>query len=131
MTEAAILCVDDETMILESLQEQISRHFGDQFLYEAAESAEEALEILEELHEEEVKIVVIVSDWLMPGMQGDEFLVQVHQQFPNITTIMLTGQADKSAIERAKREANLYCCIHKPWREEELLKIMTTALESV
>ncbi len=131
MTEAAILCVDDETVILESLQEQISRHFGEQFLYEAAESAEEALEILEELNEEGVKIVVIVSDWLMPGMRGDEFLVQVYQQFGDITTIMLTGQADDSAIERAKREANLYCCIYKPWREEELLKIMTTALESV
>ncbi|NEP57288.1 MAG: response regulator [Symploca sp. SIO2G7] len=131
MTESAILCVDDETIIIETLLEQISRYFGDRFLYEAAESAEEALEILEELHEEGVKIVLIVSDWLMPGMRGDEFLVQVHQQFSDITTIMLTGQADEKAIERAKREANLYCCIHKPWREEELLKIMTTALESV
>jgi CheY-like chemotaxis protein len=131
MNEAVILCVDDETVILESLQEQISRHFGEQFLYEAAESAEEALEILEELTDEGVKIVVIVSDWLMPGMRGDEFLVKVHQQFGDTTTIMLTGQADEEAIERAKREANLYCCIHKPWREEELLKIITTALESV
>jgi CheY-like chemotaxis protein len=131
MNEVAILCVDDETVILESLQEQISRHFGEQFMYEAAESAEEALEILEELDEEGVKIVVIVSDWLMPGMRGDELLVKVHQQFGDITTIMLTGQADEKAIERAKREANLYCCIHKPWREEELLKIITTALESV
>lgn len=131
MNEAVILCVDDETVILESLQEQISRHFGEQFVYEAAESAEEALEILEELTEEGLKIVVIVSDWLMPGMRGDEFLVNVHQQFGDITMIMLTGQADEKAIERAKREANLYCCIHKPWREEELLKIITTALESV
>jgi AmiR/NasT family two-component response regulator len=55
----------------------------------------------------------------------------VHQQFGDTTTIMLTGQADEKAIERAKQEANLYCCIHKPWREEELLKIITTALESV
>lgn len=131
MNEAVILCVDDETVILESLQEQISRHFGEQFLYEAAESAEEALEILEELNQEGVKIVVIVSDWLMPGMRGDEFLVKVHQRFGDTTTIMLTGQADEKAIERAKQEANLYCCIHKPWREEELLKIITTALESV
>ncbi|MBE9187506.1 response regulator [Microcoleus sp. LEGE 07076] len=129
MTEAAILCVDDEIVILESIQEQISRHFGDRFLYEAAESAEEALEIIEELNKEGVKILVIVSDWLMPGMRGDEFLVQVQQQFGDITKIMLTGQADLEAIERAKREANLYSCIHKPWREEELIEIMTTALK--
>ncbi|NES19739.1 MAG: response regulator [Symploca sp. SIO3E6] len=129
MNEAVILCVDDETVILESLLEQISRHFGEQFLYEAAESAEEALEILEDLHEEGIKIVVIVSDWLMPGMRGDEFLVQVHQRFHGITTIMLTGQADEQAIERAKEEANLYCCIYKPWQEEELIKIISRGLE--
>ena len=117
MTEVAIVCVDDEIVILEALQEQISRHFGEQFLYEAAESGEEALEIIEELTDGGVKIVVIVSDWLMPGMRGDEFFVQVHQQFGDITKILLTGQADGEAIERAKREANLYCCIHKPWRQ--------------
>ena len=131
MTEAVILCVDDETVILETLQEQISRQFGEQFLYEAAESAEEVLEILAELEEDDTQVVVIVSDWLMPGMRGDEFLVQVHQRFAGIATIMLTGQADQEAIERAQREANLYCCIHKPWREEELLKIITTALEAI
>lgn len=131
MTEAAILCVDDETVILETLLEQISRHFGEQFVYEAAESAEEALEILAELNEEGVNIVVIVSDWLMPGMRGDEFLVQVHGQFPDIKTIMLTGQADEDAILRAKEEANLYSCVYKPWREVELIKIITTALELV
>jgi CheY-like chemotaxis protein len=131
MTEALILCVDDETVILETLQEQISRHFGEQFLYEAAESAEEALEILEELHQEGIKIVLIVSDWLMPGMRGDEFLVRVHQQFDSITTMMLTGQADEEAIARAKQEANLSYCLYKPWREEELIQIITTALKLV
>jgi CheY-like chemotaxis protein len=130
MSEAVILCVDDEAVILETLQEQIGRHFGRQFLYEAAESAEEALEILEEFQEEGVRIVLIVSDWLMPGMRGDEFLVRVHQQFDSITTMMLTGQADDQAIKRAKREANLYCCLTKPWREEELIKIITTALQA-
>lgn len=129
MSEAVILCVDDEAVILETLQEQISRHFGKQFLYEAAESAEEALELLEEFHQEGIRIVLIVSDWLMPGMRGDEFLVRVHQQFETIATMMLTGQADDDAIERAKREANLYCCITKPWREQELIKNITTALQ--
>lgn len=131
MTEALILCVDDETVILETLQEQISRHFGAEFLYEAAESSEEALEILEELHQEGVKIVLIISDWLMPGMRGDEFLISVHDKYPDITTMMLTGQADQAAIERAKEEANLSHCIYKPWREEELIQIITAALESV
>ena len=129
MTETVILCVDDETVILESLREQISRHFGDQFLYEAAESAEEGMEILEELHQEGIKVALIVSDWLMPGMRGDEFLIRVHQKFADIITILLTGQVDEKAIKRAKKEANLYCCLDKPWRREDLLKTITKALE--
>lgn len=132
MSEAAILCVDDETVILDCLQEQISRHFGEEFVYEAAESGEEALEIVEELHEEGVKIVLIVSDWLMPGMRGDELLVRVHEQFGDeIKTIMLSGQADDSAVKRAKQEANLYRFLAKPWREEELIQVLSTALKSI
>ena len=129
MSNSAILCVDDEVVILESLKEQLKRRFGNRYLYEVAESAEEAWEVMEELHAAGIRILIIVSDWLMPGMKGDEFLIQVHQQFPDIITVMLTGQADEAAIERAKREANLYACLHKPWTEEELAQIITSALE--
>jgi CheY-like chemotaxis protein len=129
MSNSAILCVDDEVVILESLKEQLKRRFGNRYLYEVAESAEEAWEVMNELHAAGIRILVIVSDWLMPGMKGDEFLIQVHQQFPDIITVMLTGQADEAAIERAKREANLYACLHKPWTEEELAQIIISALE--
>ena len=44
-------------------------------------------------------------------------------------TIMLTGQADESAIERVKQEANLYACFHKPWQEHELCQAISSALE--
>ncbi|MEM8674956.1 MAG: response regulator [Cyanobacteria bacterium P01_G01_bin.67] len=128
MSESAILCVDDEVVILDSLKEQLKRKFGDRFIYEVAESAAEAWEVIEELQDEEVKIIAIVSDWLMPGVKGDEFLIQIHQRFPNLVTVMLTGQADETAIERARKEANLHACLYKPWTEEELTKIITTAI---
>ena len=128
MSESAILCVDDEVVILDSLKEQLKRKFGDLFIYEMAESAEEAWEIIEELEAEDIKIIIIVSDWLMPGTKGDEFLIQIHQRFPQLITVMLTGQADETAIERAKREANLHACLSKPWTEEELSQIITTAI---
>ena len=129
MSTAAILCVDDEIVILESIKEQLKRCFGDRYIYEVAESANEAWEVIKELQEDEIKILVIVSDWLMPGIKGDEFLVQVHQKFPHLLTIMLTGQADESAIERVKQEANLYACFYKPWQEEELCQAIASALE--
>jgi CheY-like chemotaxis protein len=128
MSDAAILCVDDEAPILKCLKEQLKRCFGNRYVYEVAQSAEEAWIVMDELDQEEIKILIIVSDWLMPNMKGDEFLAQVHQRFPEVITVMLTGQADETAIERARREANLYACLHKPWTEEELQGVISTAL---
>jgi CheY-like chemotaxis protein len=125
---SAILCVDDEVIILDSLREQLERHFGDDYVYEVAENVKEAWWIIEDLCENGVRVLVIVSDWLMPGIRGDEFLVQVHQRFPQIVTIMLTGQAETEAIERARSEANLRACLRKPWREEELIDLVSSAL---
>jgi CheY-like chemotaxis protein len=129
MSESAILCVDDEVVILDSLKEQLKRKFGDRFIYEVAENANEAWDVIEELQQDEIKVIAIVSDWLMPGIKGDEFLIQIHQRFPKLITVMLTGQADEAAIERAKEHANLHACLHKPWTEQELTQIITSALE--
>ncbi|NJM88479.1 MAG: response regulator [Hydrococcus sp. RU_2_2] len=128
MSDTAILCVDDESSILKVLKEQLKRCFGNQYVYEIAQSAEEAWMAIDELEQENIKILIIVSDWLMPNVRGDEFLAQVHERFPEVITVMLTGQADEAAIERARRQANLYACIHKPWTQEELQKVISTAL---
>jgi CheY-like chemotaxis protein len=128
MLSRAILCVDDEEIVLMSLKEQIEDHFGDKFMYEVAESAEEAWEVIEDLNEEEVEILVIVSDWLMPGIKGDEFLIAVHQKFPKIIKVILTGQADEDAIDRAREEANLHRCLRKPWKVDELIETIQSGL---
>jgi CheY-like chemotaxis protein len=129
ISESAILCVDDEVVILDSLKEQLKRKFGDRFIYEVAESADEAWEVIKELQQDEIQVIAIVSDWLMPGIKGDEFLIQIHQRFPKLITVMLTGQADEAAIERAKEQANLHACLYKPWTEQELTQIITSALD--
>ena len=124
----AILCVDDERIVLVSLRDQITKHFGDRYRYEVAESADEAWEVIEELCAEAIKVLVIVSDWLMPGMRGDEFLIQVHERFPSIVTVLLTGHADEAAISRARQYANLHAYIAKPWTEEHLISIIQSGI---
>ncbi len=128
MPSKGILCVDDEVAILDSLKEQLKRQFGNQFFYEVATSADEALEVLEEIEEDSIDILIIVSDCLMPGMNGDELLAVVHQKYPQIVKVMLTGQADAEAIERAYRDANLHRCLYKPWSEAELVETITSGL---
>ncbi len=131
MLKKAILCVDDEKIILQSLKAQIKKHLGDQYQYEFAESAEEAWEVIQELYQDGIPVLVIVSDWLMPDMKGDELLIQVHEKFPEIVKVMLTGHADDEAIERARQEANLQHCLHKPWKEEDLIEILATGLANL
>jgi CheY-like chemotaxis protein len=128
MPNPVILCVDDEVSILETLKEQLVRYFGKSYSYETVESAEEAWEVITELQGKKKQIVVIVSDWLMPGVKGDEFLIQVNQRFPKLVTILLTGHADRVAIERAQKRANLHACLFKPWSEEELSQAILSGL---
>ncbi len=128
MSKLAILCVDDEKIVLDSLQEQLDVTFGDKFQYEIAESVEEAWEVIDDLVGEGFEMVLVISDWLMPRVKGDEFLIDVHEKYPSTVTIMLTGQADPEAVQNAYDNANLYAYIRKPWREEELIAQVKKAL---
>ena len=128
MEKGVLLCVDDEVIVLTALKDQLRRAFGSDFVIDVAESAEEALELLEELAEQGHKVLVIVSDWLMPGMKGDEFLIQAHQKFPTVVKIMLSGQAEQSAVDRARREAGLHEFLAKPWNAAELVESINLGL---
>ena len=105
--------------------------FQGDFLVETADSASEAMEIIEELASGGTSIILIVSDWLMPEMLGDEFLEKVHKKYPGIVKIILTGHANEEAIEKAKKNANLFKCIHKPWSKEELINTIKEGLKKI
>ncbi len=117
-----ILVVDDEILVLMALKSQIRRAFGDKFRYEIAADSEEAWEVINELVSEGETISIIISDWLMPGERGDDFLKKVHTHYPNIHKIIISGQSDEKAIEALKTEINLYKFIRKPWLEKELIE---------
>ena len=128
MEKGVLMCVDDEVIVLTALKDQLRRAYGSDYVVEVAESAEEALELLDELAEEGHTVLVIVSDWLMPGMKGDEFLVQAHQRFPTVLKIMLSGHAEQSAVDRVRREAGLHEFLSKPWNAAELVESINLGL---
>ncbi len=129
MIKQAILCVDDEQIILTSLREQLKRHFGANYHIEVASSGEEALEIMAELFAEEIEVPVVISDEIMPVMKGDELLIKIHHQYPQTLKILLTGQATTEAITNVVNGASLYHYISKPWQESNLLLTVGEALE--
>jgi CheY-like chemotaxis protein len=128
--QRAILCVDDEKFILTNIKLQLKNKFGDDVIYETADNPLEALEILDELMGSGMQ-VIIVSDWLMPFMKGDEFLIKAYNKYPEIVTILLTGQADLQAIERCQREANLHEYIAKPWSAQALIESVESGFQGL
>ena len=80
---------------------------------------------------EGLDMLIAISDWLMPGMKGDDFLIELHQRFPHCVKIMVTGQADQQAIDRAYKEANLHKVIYKPWVKEELIDAIKSGVKKL
>ena len=127
LSNLAIICVDDEAAILDSLKDQLKRQYPGCTI-EMAESGEEALELLAELHHENSPVALVISDQIMPGMKGDQLLTKIHQKYPDVLKILLTGQASPEAVVNAVNQANLYRYIAKPWEEADLSLTVSEAL---
>lgn len=128
--KATILCVDDEPSILDALKEQLNRYLNREYAIECAENGEKALALFRELAEDQYDVPVVISDHIMPGMKGDEFLRQVFELNPAVKKILLTGQADADAVGRAVNMANLYRYISKPWQHDDLVLTIQEAVRS-
>jgi DNA-binding NtrC family response regulator len=118
----AIVCVDDEVIILLSLKQELTRYFNGRFRTEIAVSAEEALVLIERLYSEDVRVILMLTDWLMPGIKGDQLISLVKQKHPDVRCIMISGQVDTSAVEAAKLNPLLDAFIKKPWRSGQLIE---------
>lgn len=128
MENTAILCVDDDMLVLDSLRMQLTRHYGAYHVLEFAQSAEEAIELIGEIERAGIHTVLIISDWVMPGMNGDEFLLIVKQLYPEIRTMILTGQADEVKAEELRKMNVTNALLSKPWGEQNLMETINMLL---
>lgn len=121
--KSRLLIVDDESEIREAL----ARHF--RFLdydVELASNGAEALEVLEREH-----VDVIISDILMPVMNGVDLLREVRKGYPMIHMIMITGYVNQENVLACVRHG-ADRCVFKPWETlDELEKAVADAMESV
>ena len=130
MIKQVIVCVDDELIVLRSLKAELQEAIGKDYVIEIAEDGEEALELIEELLEDNYEVLLIISDYIMPGLKGDELLKRVHLLLPKTIKIMLTGQADLEGVAKAIEYAKLYRYIAKPWQAEDLILTVQEAINS-
>lgn len=106
----AVLVVDDEPRILDSLRDLLSESF------EVVSSSDPlgALEILRHS-----QFAVILADQRMPGLTGDQFLVRA-QDLSDATRILVTGYTDIDALIRAVNDGQIHTYIPKPWQPAQL-----------
>lgn len=131
MEKMVIVCVDDEVTVLNSLREELRLGLGDRFAVEMADNAEDALQYLREsLKDSSQEVGIVISDHLMPGMKGDEFLIEVNRLNSRIRKILLTGQASAEAVGNALNNANLYRYMSKPWDSKDLQMTIEEAAKS-
>ena len=130
MKKPVIVCIDDEPDVLNSLKIELKKAIGDRCIIETAEGGADALELLADLQADEYEIALVLSDYIMPDIKGDELLRRIHERSPDTLTIMLTGQADLEALSNAIKYAKLYRYIPKPWQNEDLKLTVVEAIHS-
>lgn len=124
----AILMVDDEAILLMSMRQELKLKYGTRYLYETALNAEQGLEAIQRLVTDGITVVLVISDWLMPGMKGDEFLRIVHKRYPEVKLIMISGHADDSQMKELADSIKLCAFLRKPYGSRNLFKVLESAL---
>ena len=117
-----IVVVDDEEIVLTSISSFLDLETD----YEVKTflSAAEALEYIKSNNTD-----LVISDYLMPEMDGISFLAKVRSIVPEVPRIILTGYADKENAIKAINDVGLFQYIEKPWDNADLLLIIRNGME--
>lgn len=121
-SDATMVLVDDEDMVLSSLQSFLELETD--YNLKTFTSPEAALD-----YTLAGPVDVVVSDFLMPGMNGIELLSLIREKHPHAPRILLTGYADKESAIKAINDIGLFQYIEKPWDNTNLLIVLRNALE--
>lgn len=116
-----ILFVDDEPLVTEALKRALHK---EPYRVLSAQSASQGMEILARQ-----RVDVVISDEMMPGMPGSEFLALVCRDYPETVRIILTGHANLKTAIRAINEGEVYRFLTKPCNELELIVTLRQALQ--
>jgi sigma-B regulation protein RsbU (phosphoserine phosphatase) len=121
-----VLLVDDEQNILNALSRELDDWVASHELeLLTAISAQKGLEVLDSRGE---GAVIVVSDLRMPEMKGSDFLLRVHDSYPDVMTILLTGYTETEEVQKAVK-AGIFSYLLKPWDGEYLVAEMEKAYE--
>jgi DNA-binding NtrC family response regulator len=117
-----ILVVDDEQIVLTSIRGLVESETD--YQVETFEQPQAALAYLAD-HE----VSLVLSDYLMPDMDGISFLAEVKKLRPGVPRVLLTGHADKDTAIRAINDIGLFQYVEKPWDNDDLLLTLRNGIQ--
>jgi DNA-binding NtrC family response regulator len=120
--QPVIVIVDDEDMVITSLKAFLA--LETEFNVQGFTDPVEAGKYLE-TH----PVDVVVSDYLMPKMNGIQLLGRAKELQPEAARVLLTGHADKQSAIQAINDVGLYQYLEKPWDNQQLLLVIQSAIE--
>jgi len=120
--QPVVMVVDDEEMVLVSINSFLMLETEYEVI--TCNSPTDAVAMLKQRD-----IDLVISDYLMPEMDGIAFLMQVKTLQPAAIRILLTGYADKENAIKAINDVGLYQYIEKPWQNADLAIVIRNGLE--
>ncbi len=121
--QATVLIVDDDAVVTRSLNAFLS--LETEYRIIESQAPRDALEFLNS-----TPVDLVITDFLMPEMNGLQFLQEVKKLCPEVPRIMLTGYADKENAIRAINEVGLFQYIEKPWDNDQILLAIHNAIRA-
>ncbi len=123
MNRPVVLFVDDEANVLNALRRSLRKEPYEQLF---AQDPKEALEILGKRN-----VDLVISDHLMPSMDGLSLLKMVKEHYPKIIRVLLTGHADVQMTIAAINEGEVFRFLTKPWDDAELKVTLKNIFEFI
>ncbi len=115
-----IVVVDDEVAILKAISRILQ---SEEYEIEIYTHPYEALE-----HIGSSPVDLVIADYRMPDMDGVEFLTKVMAKDPNIVRMIMSGQADLSALTRAINDASIHKFLTKDFTPKGLIDTVREAV---
>ena len=121
MTNRSLLIVDDESHVIEGIKRQLR---SCKYTIYSANSGEAGFKILKK-HD----IGAVLSDRMMPNMDGVQFLERVQKEKPNVIRMLLTGHGTLQSAVSAVNRSHVFAYLSKPCAAEELKETLSKAFE--
>src|SRR5690242_8042617 len=123
-TEATVLLVEDEDAVRRVAGEVLA-NAGYSVL--EAKNGREALQLVDRLH---AAPAVLITDVVMPLMNGPELAGELSARYPQMRTVFISGYAEHPLLARKRGLTSPAWHLHKPFSVEALTGIVARALEN-